>query len=688
MRLIALDCARPHRYVGELAWLEVTGSGWLLVPHGQGRGAADAADDDTSAAAAAATHHAAATLAAEAEDATAIAGPAEMAEMAEMAARRGAVSPPSFLSSGGSALHVQIEDAATLPGGARRFEGAWEHGMPHGEGTATYADGAVYVGGMARGARDGEGRMTYADGREHRGGWRADVPHGAGVAVDPSAHVVLDGSWEVGVLTGTCRARYANGDVYEGACEGSAGTCVREGHGRCAYASGEVYEGQWHADAPHGEGRMRSRALLPIAAGEADCALAVPARGVERSADGAAPLLGLAPLRAPSWAPVASAAPPRVLQLRFGLATGARDGAAPRLTVAIAPRLVHVSLGWRDGRAALSIKEASAAAAAAAAAADATAGDAAAGDATPQYSILRDGGDGRAAAVDAEYSGTWVHGVMHGSGVLALLGSGDTIEAPFERGVICGHATLVSGAGPTVEGRMAGLALRGRAIVHQRPTSASDDPAIAVANADDDLTRKWLRRHPPLSTAPLTAPSSTATPLPLRAGRAERVLAGTWFEGDLDAAALEASMRRGGGAVVVRNGHGEAVMANGDRYLGQWVGDAPHGHGSYTYTLAAEVYEGAWVGGLRHGQGELRSTSAADTLDEYIGGWRADRRSGRGVQRFGASGDVLEGTWIEDALEGHGTLVSGRGDRYALPSRSCELAAATDGHRLQSIVVG
>ena len=38
--------------------------------------------------------------------------------------------------------------------------------------------------------------------------------------------------------------------------------------------------------------------------------------------------------------------------------------------------------------------------------------------------------------------------------------------------------------------------------------------------------------------------------------------------------------------------------------------------------------------------------------------------AGRCALRLGASGDVLTGLWVQDALCGHGTLTSGRGDVY------------------------
>jgi hypothetical protein len=576
----SLELPSGGRYTGQLAWLEVDGSGWILVPEGQGCATVEGAE--------------------------------AAAESPE------ALSPPTFGSSGGSALVGRFEeDACTLPGGAVSYEGTWSRGRPHGEGSATYVDGAVYVGGMAHGLREGTGLMTYPDGREHRGGWQADLPHGIGVAVDADGHVVLEATWDHGALVGACVARYSNGDVYEGACTAAPGTCVREGRGRCVYATGEVYEGMWLDDVPHGDGRMRSRALVPIAAGDVPGYLAAPSSRC---------------LTVPGYL-----SPPAIEE----------EPVERPPNGTIKPRVVSAQLSWRGGHVALRLEAAQLAFHNPPKFVSVHEPDLA--PPPPPAPIVRP------RAVEAEYEGAWVRGVMHGSGTLTLLDSGDKLEAPFDQGLVAGHVKLTTAAGVTLEGRMVGLCLRGRAIVYQPAPAVSESSRAIAATAADAAAS---------AEAAVAAAAATAAAERGRAasGTAERTR--IWYEGELEEDVLSSSLRRGGTARLVRRGHGEAQMANGDRYLGAWAEDVPHGQGAYTYELEAQVYEGAWVHGERHGYGELHSTAAADTLDEYKGQWRNDMRCGQGVQRLGASGDVLTGLWVQDALCGHGTLTTGRGDVY------------------------
>ena len=51
-------------------------------------------------------------------------------------------------------------------------------------------------------------------------------------------------------------------------------------------------------------------------------------------------------------------------------------------------------------------------------------------------------------------------------------------------------------------------------------------------------------------------------------------------------------------------------------------------------------------------------------LDHYEGEWRDGVRCGAGTQKLGPTGDVLVGTWDQDAMVGRGRLTTGRGDVY------------------------
>jgi hypothetical protein len=86
----------------------------------------------------------------------------------------------------------------------------------------------------------------------------------------------------------------------------------------------------------------------------------------------------------------------------------------------------------------------------------------------------------------------------------------------------------------------------------------------------------------------------------------------------VDGAVLEASLRSGSHAKIVRQGKGEALLPNGDQYSGSWAANVPHGHGAYTYAAVGATYTGEWVEGQRHGRGVLHAVNN----DEYDGGTR------------------------------------------------------------------
>ena len=51
------------------------------------------------------------------------------------------------------------------------YEGQFEQGDEHGQGTMTYKDGSVYKGSFEEGAPHGQGTMTYKDGSVYKGSW-------------------------------------------------------------------------------------------------------------------------------------------------------------------------------------------------------------------------------------------------------------------------------------------------------------------------------------------------------------------------------------------------------------------------------------------------------------------------------------------------------------------------------------
>jgi hypothetical protein len=84
-----------------------------------------------------------------------------------------------------------------------------------------------------------------------------------------------------------------------------------------------------------------------------------------------------------------------------------------------------------------------------------------------------------------------------------------------------------------------------------------------------------------------------------------------------------------------KHGRGVKTWAWGDRYEGDFLNDAKHGVGRYSW--------GA------------RSAFAGD---RYEGGFESDKRNGYGVYVW-ASGDAYAGPWKDDAVAGHATPMMG-----------------------------
>lgn len=66
-----------------------------------------------------------------------------------------------------------------------KWVGTWSSGYPNGSGTLT-AEGASYVGEVAKGMFEGQGKLTQVDGSWHEGAWKAGQRHGPGKGVDGS----------------------------------------------------------------------------------------------------------------------------------------------------------------------------------------------------------------------------------------------------------------------------------------------------------------------------------------------------------------------------------------------------------------------------------------------------------------------------------------------------------------------
>jgi hypothetical protein len=77
------------------------------------------------------------------------------------------------------------------------------------------------------------------------------------------------------------------------------------------------------------------------------------------------------------------------------------------------------------------------------------------------------------------------------------------------------------------------------------------------------------------------------------------------------------------------NGVGEAMLSNGDVYVGDWKNGKPDGIGKMTYMLGGS-YEGEWQNGRRHGKGIMHFAGGMRSAEvRFENGRRVDVREER-----------------------------------------------------------
>ncbi|KAK4767606.1 hypothetical protein SAY86_015356 [Trapa natans] len=125
----------------------------------------------------------------------------------------------------------------------------------------------------------------------------------------------------------------------------------------------------------------------------------------------------------------------------------------------------------------------------------------------------------------------------------------------------------------------------------------------------------------------------------------------------------------------------EKALPNGDLYIGEFSGNAPHGSGKYLWSDGC-MYEGEWRRGKASGKGkfswpsgatyegefqsgriESSGTFTGPDGDTYRGSWVADRKHGYGQKRY-ANGDFYEGYWKRNLQDGHGRYLWRDGNEY------------------------
>eukprot|EP00443_Scrippsiella_acuminata_P043794 CAMPEP_0115370666 /NCGR_PEP_ID=MMETSP0270-20121206/106948_1 /TAXON_ID=71861 /ORGANISM="Scrippsiella trochoidea, Strain CCMP3099" /LENGTH=580 /DNA_ID=CAMNT_0002793495 /DNA_START=411 /DNA_END=2153 /DNA_ORIENTATION=+ len=103
-----------------------------------------------------------------------------------------------------------------------------------------------------------------------------------------------------------------------------------------------------------------------------------------------------------------------------------------------------------------------------------------------------------------------------------------------------------------------------------------------------------------------------------------------------------------------RRGHFLGALGKAQRlrkvYVGGWKDDKRHGRGT-CFFKNGEFFQGSWDQGKMHGHGTLRYANG----DLYVGEWHEGLRSGKGTLNK-ANGDCYEGYWLNDKREGSGSF--------------------------------
>lgn len=136
--------------------------------------------------------------------------------------------------------------------GEAMWEGAWEGGLPNGQGAMLWSDGTKYVGSVSFGQVTGSGRYEWADGGVYTGDVLRGKRHGKGTY--RKGPVKYAGEWEQGHRHGVGTLWFDEEGISR--YEGDWVRGCKHGRGRMMYRSGAVYEGGWEEDLRHGRGRM------------------------------------------------------------------------------------------------------------------------------------------------------------------------------------------------------------------------------------------------------------------------------------------------------------------------------------------------------------------------------------------------------------------------------------------------
>jgi hypothetical protein len=115
------------------------------------------------------------------------------------------------------------------------------------------------------------------------------------------------------------------------------------------------------------------------------------------------------------------------------------------------------------------------------------------------------------------------------------------------------------------------------------------------------------------------------------------------FEGQERRSSYTGTLRAG-----LAHGHGVIVLANGDRYDGDWADGKQHGRGVYVWANG-DRYDGDWVNDEQSGRGTYVFANGFT----YVGEWSGGTRHGQGRITW-PDGKYYEGPFVDDLAHGIG----------------------------------
>lgn len=140
-----------------------------------------------------------------------------------------------------------------------KYTGEHVQGKAHGQGTATFENGDVYVGNWKDGKMCGRGNYMYANQSRYEGEMKDNKENGNGKITLVNGDE-YEGNWENGKFSGFGEYRFKNGAVYKGSWldgkQDGKGTYIPSKEHQTGSRATAIYVGDWRSGMPHGRGKL------------------------------------------------------------------------------------------------------------------------------------------------------------------------------------------------------------------------------------------------------------------------------------------------------------------------------------------------------------------------------------------------------------------------------------------------